>query len=516
MNQFFKKLNILVYSISLLFACAPPQTEESSLSEEKYLWEDQSSVYLPQTGEWTNRVEVADLNEDGLVDLIFANGGDYSEPGKLESSRIFINQGSETQFLEVTEQVFGEEKFYARVIKVRDLNADGYPDIFIGATFQNQSQLYLGTGNGEFSKVTSSHLPQKLASVGDVEFGDVDIDGDLDIVLADWGPGSNMNNDGGKTMLWINDGNGIFSDQTDTQMPDLLIQFSWDLEFIDFDNDFYLDIAISCKRCGTSRIYVNDGLGNFEEKRMLPAYTNNYEFEAMDVNGDGFLDLVTVNDGEIVDQNSWSRREHIFLNDSAKRFVDATSVLWKDEANTGEDDNNVAFLDFDSDGDADFILSSLTGEDRLLINDGKGKFTLRESILSGEPTPHTLSLVFADINGDHKMDIIMGQGEGEELIEERIFVGKNIPIDSAKPIISHFDIEIGESTIIKARIHDNKSPSMPQDWKSVLVKVNDKDFPMNWYGEYLWSSVIEQILPSDTISICATDAAGNETCLKIQ
>jgi hypothetical protein len=518
MINFFRTYTFYFSSLFFLASCNKPLDQGTENEKFDFLWEDQTTTYLPKTGEWTNRVEVADLNQDGLVDLIFANGGDYSEPGVLESSRIFQNQGADTQFIEITDQVFGENKFYARVIKARDLNKDGIPDLFIGNTFQTQSELYLGVGNGEYKLVTETNVPVKIASIGDVEFGDVDDDGDLDIILSDWGPGSNMNNNGGRTMLWLNDGNGKFEDATETQMPDLLIQFSWDLEFIDFDNDFDLDIAISCKRCGTSRLFVNDGKGNFEDKRMFPSYTNNYEFEAIDINQDGFLDLVTVNDGEIVDQKSWSRREHIFLNDSAKRYIDATSALWIDKDNIGEDDNNVAFLDFDSDGDPDFILSSLTGEDRLLINDGKGKFKLKQSILSGDPTPHTLSLVFADINNDHKMDIVMGQGEGEELIEERIFIGKNIAPDQAKPIVSHVEIQGSASgnSIVKARIHDNKSPSMPQDWKSVVLLVNSKEIVMNWYGEYLWKAEIPKSESDNSVEICATDAADNKTCLKIK
>ena len=65
----------------------------------------------------------------------------------------------------------------ARVIKVRDVNADGSPDILVGTTFQTQSQLYLGDGSGDFTNVTKTHLPQIKASIGDLEFGDVDGDG---------------------------------------------------------------------------------------------------------------------------------------------------------------------------------------------------------------------------------------------------------------------------------------------------------------------------------------------------
>jgi hypothetical protein len=89
----------------------------------------------------------------------------------------------------------------ARVIKVRDVNADGSPDILVGTTFQTQSHLYLGEGSGNFTDVTKTHLPQIKASVGDLEFGDVDGDGDLDVVQADWGKEGPLLGKGGQTML---------------------------------------------------------------------------------------------------------------------------------------------------------------------------------------------------------------------------------------------------------------------------------------------------------------------------
>jgi hypothetical protein len=71
-----------------------------------------------------------------------------------------------------------------------------------------------------------------------------------------------------------------------------------------------------------------------------------------------------LNDGDIVKESSASRREHVFRNDGKGRFRDATDNWWPDTANVGEDDNVAAFLDVDSDGDADFVIGSLSGPDR--------------------------------------------------------------------------------------------------------------------------------------------------------
>jgi hypothetical protein len=513
-------MKTLLLLVLLMLITSFKQEFNSEKMVDTDLWTDATPIYLPVTSEWTNRAEVADINGDNRLDLLFANGGNYSEPGNLEQSRVFINQGPDLKFKEITNQLFGNEKFYARVIKVRDINKDGIADIMMGTTFQTQSQLYLGTGNGEFKNVTATQLPQENLSIGDLELGDVDDDGDLDMILTDWGPGINIENAGGLTRLWLNDGNGKFTDATEIQMPQVLIQFSWDLEFIDFDNDFDLDIAVSCKRCGTSRIFENNGKGEFKNVRAVPPYTNNYEFEVMDVNKDGFLDMVTVNDGEVVNRIFDSRREHIFINNKGKFFEDATEESWPASENIGEDDNNVTFLDFDSDGDPDFILSSLTGEDRLLINDGAGKFKLAQPVLKGAPTPHTLSLVLGDINGDKKLDVIMGQGEGEKEIEERIFLGDKINPDTAPPIISH-SIFLRNDSInsitIKARIHDNKSPNMPQDWKSVelISGKKPKATPMTWYGENLWVATISNPDKNSFVKICATDYCGNKSCINI-
>ena len=516
---------ILTLTLTTLVACSVPADEQpadsatAALSRPEGLWHDVTVDAIGTTAEWTNKVELADLDVDGRVDILFANGGNYSEPGVPEANRVFMNRGNGRRFEERTAQVFGDTRDFARVIKVRDVNNDGWPDIMVGTTFE-KSRLYLGVGDGAFTEVTDSHLPRMLASIGDLEFGDVDGDADLDLVLADWGQDHNMTNAGGTTKLWLNDGTGHFVDATDTRMPSLRVRFSWDLELVDVDNDYDLDILVSCKRCPGSSLFRNDGTGVFEEDpRGLPVYTNNYEFEAMDLDADGFLDLVTVNDGAIVDGVRSSRREHVFRNDGEGRFDDVTTLWWPAEENLGEDDNMVAFLDYDSDGDADFLLASLTGPDRLLVNDGTGGLRQALDVFVGEPTPGTLSMALTDLDGDGRLDVVQGQGEHRTAVAEKIFLGTGLAPDTAPATVTMVEAQPDpEGGIrIRARVHDRKSPSQAAKWRGVDVRYSaagqDVQVPMQWYGEYLWRVTIEpEDEPGVTFRVCAIDRAGNEAC----
>ncbi len=510
--------SIAALALATATSASPAGQAESTMPRD--LWFDSTDALLVETAEWTNKVELADLNGDGLVDLLFANGGNYSEPGEPERNRVFFNQGPGARFIERSAEVLGPEPDLARVIKARDVDADGNVDIFVGTAYQTQSRLYMGTGSGGFEERTATHLPQMPLSIGDAELGDVDDDGDLDLVLADWGPGNNMTNPGGRTRLWLNDGSGRFRDETDALMPDTLVRFSWDLELVDTDNDFDLDVLISCKRCAGSKLYRNDGGGNFrEDPRALPAYTNNYEFEAMDLDGDGLLDLITVNDGEIVGERGSSRREHVFRNAGEGRFRDATDAWWPDADNIGEDDNIVAFLDYDSDGDADFIIGSLSGPDRLIVNDGPGRLRNADAVFVGPETPGTLGMALADLDGDDRMDVVQSQGEHPQAVQERIYLGTGLEPDTAPPVIAAAILAEapGGGAVAKARVHDRKSPVLSTEWQRIEVEWvsngSTRTAPMSWIGEYLWRAVLPA--GAEQVRICARDAAGNETCAPI-
>src|SRR5262245_23171590 len=140
-------------------------------------WRNDTAVTIGTTAQWTNKVELADVDGDGWLDAILVNGAGYNSPGAAEASRIFRNKadwaGAAPFFEEITTTVFGTATGHARVIKVRDIDGDGDADIFVGNTFGDASKLYRKDPGG-WTDVSAAQLPAGLPRVGDADFGDVD------------------------------------------------------------------------------------------------------------------------------------------------------------------------------------------------------------------------------------------------------------------------------------------------------------------------------------------------------
>jgi hypothetical protein len=468
-------------------------------------WRDDTAVTIGTTAQWTNKVELVDVDGDGWLDAVLANGEGYASPGDAEASRIFRNRGAwdgePPYFEEITAEVFGDAVAHTRVIKAADVDGDGDPDLFVGNTFGDASRLYRRDPGG-WTDVSATQLPAATPWVGDADFGDVDGDGDLDLALADWGTDLEA---GAPPRLLLNDGAGGFTAAPAASVPAVAVAWAWELDFADVDGDYDLDLLESSKYGTHSFVFFNDGAGGFTDgsAAWLPAHGNNYEMEVMDVDGDGILELVTLNDGSLL-------RDHLFRG-TPTGFVDATATALAGANNPGADDNMAAFVDVDSDRDPDLLIGALQGGDRLLINDGTGVFTLDAGEVPGS-SPGTLGIAFGDIDHDRRPDLLMGQGEAA--FADFLYRATDaVPVDTAAPLI--WTQQIGTAAVvIGARVHDGKSPQDPHDLTEVVLEYEGDDdglAAMTWYGEYLWRAE----LPAPglyTYRVCATDAAGNRDC----
>ncbi|HKI44566.1 MAG TPA: CRTAC1 family protein, partial [Balneolales bacterium] len=122
-------------------------------------------------------------------------------------------------------------------------------------------------------------------------------------------------------------------------------------------------------------------------------YLNGSGVAAGDINGDGLVDLYFCN---------LNGPNKLYLNMGGMRFKDITK-----EAGVGLPDyhsTGAVFADVDGDGDLDLIVTSLGQGNVIFLNDGKGHFTLdKHSGLEGKKGSMTMTL--ADINGDGYPDL---------------------------------------------------------------------------------------------------------------
>jgi len=514
-------------------------------------WVESKQFFAENAGLASSMVDAADLDNDGYVDLVFANGVGYDKgtPDSDLRQQAFRNDGG-ASMTDISEAVFGFGTTYnGRAVKLRDVNGDDHIDIVLGTTWQSQSQLFLNDGLGNFSNETASHLPQIKASIGDLELGDVDGDGDLDILLADWGQFSpvSANLAGGVTQLWTQMGvdTGMFEDATLAQMPNLPIRWAWDLELVDINNDWNLDLVLSCFACDKNSVYLftNDGKGKFVDATVSikGQGQEGLDVEVIDLNNDTFLDIVSLHDGV-------GGRNRVLLNNKVGGFEDFSDQVWPKLENPSSYDHMAAVLDYNSDGLPDLAVGALQPGDnkyanRLMMNVA-GKFAQNTAAFEeSKPSPGTYAIVLADFNLDRVLDMAMSQNENA--VEKKVFLGTGeLNPDTSAPRLPNYEklaaVDFGAEHSLRVRCHDTKTPVMPHDFQRAVDDFHDgrpyvehwstdpgpnleanpgqRSAPGVWYGEALWK--ISFTVPNEgdrfAYRICAIDAAHNKACTPLE
>jgi len=101
----------------------------------------------------------------------------------------------------------------------------------------------------------------------------------------------------------------------------------------------------------------------------------------------------------------------------------------------GFDDNEIAFVDYDNDGDRDAIVGSLgSPQERLYQNNGAAVFSYVATGFTAV-TDSTLDVAVGDVNGDGKPDVYTAQGESG-VFTDRLYFGNTAAVDTLAPAIT--------------------------------------------------------------------------------
>jgi hypothetical protein len=333
-----------------------------------------------------------------------------------------------------------------------DVDNDGDIDVVITGKDGNQlkSTLYTNDGIGNFTMVSGT--PFVSLQFGNSEFADIDNDGDLDILIT----GSNFQPQSFAN-LYSNDGSGNFSLVSDTPFQ---VSTEGDVAFEDIDNDNDLDLMMvgyDPQGNGFTKLYQNDGSGEFTElttSTFEPAKSGSIAF--FDYDNDGDNDVIV--SGE---NNNGSILTTLYTNNGSGIFTIVSNTPF-----IGVMSGDIDIADTDNDGDLDVLLngSGPSNTTNIYLNDGSGGF----DILTNTNFPQTSlgDAAFADFDNDGDMDIlvtgaIIGVQFASDIFENTgsnnfVFAGILNPMYLTSTAIADFD---GDSDLDIIMVGINNTPT---------------------------------------------------------
>ena len=488
-------------------------------AEAQELFKEQPGAFPAQAcgggGCWTNYMQLVDIDNDGDLDVLLPNANGFFSKGPAEPFAMYKNSGSST-YADVSADLGGGSSGWLRQVALADITGDGFVDIYAPNAWGLADMLYINDGTGKFADDAANRLPNLKSHAGATRFGDVDNDGDMDLLVGDHWTGLNG---GTIAHLYVNDGTGHFTESA-FQLP-VTAQGDQPIDFdlLDMDGDFKLDLYINMHDGSRASVWKNDGMGQFSDvtaEAGIPAQKANgyyrYGPVACDVDGDGDLDVWqdnSVNPGG---------REMLLINDGTGKFTDETGA--RVTGNPASDDNGLACVDVDGDGDFDVAIMSLGTPERVLINDGTGKFTFIDNGFTNVSDP-TLWFDFGDLNGDGRLDVSTAQGEGNPKLE-RVYLGSDkVPVDTVAPKIRAVEAVgspgAADKPVVRFAVSDNATTDTGPRLKKAYVKIT-APAAAEVTATFMGGDLFRAVLPAQsdgalvTFQACATDRQNNDGC----
>ena len=284
-----------------------------------------------------------DVDGDNDIDVvIMGQNASYTD-----ITEVYSNNGDGT-FTSLNAGITAAEQGEINLV---DFDGDNDLDIALTGTesvnYDKITKFYENDGTGVFTELTGIIVPGM--DLGRMKWADYDNDNDLDFAITGYDNGTGGSNTF-YSKIFNNNGDGSFSESG----IDLYQCWLGDIEWGDFNNDGNIDLVVSgTGGNGAERytlLYKNNGDGSFTELDMDFPGVSHSGLEWADFNEDGYLDLFIV--GETTTPGEGNSVSKIFINNGDETFrdsgVDNLNFSFYGDADSG---------DYDNDGTVDLVIS---------------------------------------------------------------------------------------------------------------------------------------------------------------
>lgn len=332
---------------------------------------------LEEKGETSAGVQAGDLNGDGLLDIVLGKGRHWPL-----HDRVLLNDGKggfHAGNLGAT-----PDRTYSAALA--DLDLDGDLDIVVSNDDPDRKLIYKNNGKGVFTE--SGTFGEPKWSTRYVTLADLNGDRYPDIVAANRGPGPP---NARPSFVCLNDGKGGFP-----ACKPIPSGSATSIVAADLDGDGAIDLFVPHRDGGQSQCLWNDGKGNFPEVTNVgPARGWIRIGAAGDINGDGKPDIAVIDERE--------KAVYWFANLGARKFGEFVKL-----PGAARIPYALAVTDLNRDQRADIVVGWVELPGSVYFNRGGGQF---QEISWNDGKGVVYGLAFADWNGDGWPDIAAARSD---------------------------------------------------------------------------------------------------------